>query len=242
MSTILAFEASGEQCSVSLKINDEVNTLVSHEARAHAAHLLPFTEQVLAQSQLALADIDAIACAVGPGSFTGLRIALSVAQGLAYASDKPIIPINSLAAMTVPFHQVDKALLLPLVDARMDEVYWGGYTLNGYCALANDANIGSRSSFYENLKTTLEAAKIEPANVLAVGRAWGNIDFAQAAGKSLGLDFIVDELANESSSAYVADLAQVAWNEGHYLPPQKVDLYYCRDSIAWNKRKRIRAS
>ncbi len=242
MSTILAFEASGEKCSVSLSMNHETKTLVSDQPRAHATHLLPFTEQLLAEHQCVLADVDAIACAIGPGSFTGLRIALSVAQGLAYASDKPVIAVNSLAAMTVPVKESAAALVLPLVDARMDEVYWGAYSLEGQSCIEKNALMGTREGFERELQALLERLAVDASHVLATGQAWQSIDYAKSAAQVLGVHLAEEDTQDEVSAAYVASLAQAAWRKGDYVSPQKVDLYYCRDSIAWNKRTRIRAS
>lgn len=241
MTTILAFEASGEQCSVTLSINDQMNTLMSDQPRAHASHLLPFTEQLLAQAHITLSDVDAIACAVGPGSFTGLRIALSVAQGLAYASDKPIISINSLAAMSASLSVTDSHIIVPLVDARMDEVYWGAYDTQSQSLGSAEAYIGSRNSFEAELKALLASINDQGLKILAVGKAWQTIDFAQAAANALAIDLAPTLNGDEASSAYVAALAINEWNKGHSISPQNADLYYCRDSVAWNKRTRIRS-
>ncbi|WP_053980300.1 tRNA (adenosine(37)-N6)-threonylcarbamoyltransferase complex dimerization subunit type 1 TsaB [Marinagarivorans algicola] len=242
MSTILAFEASGEQCSVSLSVNHKTQTLVSHQPRAHATHLLPFTEQLLAEHQYTLSDVDAIACATGPGSFTGLRIALSVAQGLAYASDKPVISVNSLAAMTVPLKESQAALVLPLVDARMDEVYWGAYGLDGQSRIEQKALMGARAGFEDALNALLHNLTVNASQVLATGQAWHSIDYAKNAAQALGIRLAPEDTRDKVSAAYVVSLAQVAWEKGDYVSPQAVDLYYCRDSIAWNKRTRIRES
>ena len=240
MTTILAFEASGEQCSVSLSIDDQVSTLTSHQPRSHASHLLPFTEQLLAQGQIALTNIDAIACAVGPGSFTGLRIALSVAQGLAYASDKPIIAINSLAAMSARIKAQSNEVLIPLIDARMDEVYWGVYNADNQ-AIGQEAYIGSRDSFEEDLKKRLANMTEKNSKIIATGRAWQTIDFAKTAANTLAIDVIPTLDEQEISAAQVVTLAIKQWNKGLWAAPQNVDLSYCRDSVAWNKRTRIRS-
>lgn len=251
MAIILAFEASGEQCSVSLSVNGKISTLMSHQPRAHAEHLLPFTQELLAKNARVLADVDAIACAVGPGSFTGLRIALSVAQGLAYASDKPIIPVNSLAAMAVPFMAASfniktsahnspaPQLVLPMVDARMDEVYWSVINPNDKPLRQDQAFIGTRDAFKLNIQSALVNANVQAADVLAIGNAWHTIDFAKEAATELGID-VATSCEAEASAQHVVTLAQSLWENKQALQPQAVDLHYCRDTIAWNKRTRIR--
>ena len=239
MRSILAFDASGDCCSVTLNLaSGFIGTLQSREPRSHAAKLLPFTQTLLDQANCSLADIDAIACSAGPGSFTGLRIALSVAQGLAYASNKSIILINSLAAMvqSVVF-TVQPTLCLPLMDARMDEVYWGAYSYDGFPldAVAS-ALMGKKEDFLMQLKILLT----QHSSVIALGEGWQTVPFAQAALKQLNIELINTA---EPHSLAVAQLAQVfaAADDGCLIDPQKADLFYCRDAVAWNKRRRIRA-
>ena len=241
MGKILAFDASGDGCSVTLSLSDQTEiTLRSEEAKSHATHLLPFTQQLLEENSLKLSDIGAIACAIGPGSFTGLRIALSTAQGLAYAANKPIIPVNSLAAMTVSAKITDpNRLCLPLVDARMGEAYWGGYYVNG-AAIANAEALLGRADDFESALEQLLSSSINgaPSLVIALGNAWGNIAFAANALTHFNLEYI-EQCAPDASA--VARLARTQLQLGHVEKPQRVDLCYCRNTVAWNKRTRIRA-
>ncbi|MDZ7924646.1 MAG: tRNA (adenosine(37)-N6)-threonylcarbamoyltransferase complex dimerization subunit type 1 TsaB [Marinagarivorans sp.] len=238
MRSILAFDASGDCCSVTLKLaSGFIHTLQSSEPRSHAAKLLPFTQTLLDQANCNLADIDVIACSAGPGSFTGLRIALSVAQGLAYASNKSIILINSLAAMvqSVDF-TLQPTLCLPLMDARIDEVYWGAYSCDGRPLDSSvPALMGNKENFLAQLKMLLT----QHSSVVALGQAWQTVPFAQAALTQLNIELINTA---EPHSLAVAQLAEVfAVTDGCLIDPQKADLFYCRDSVAWNKRQRIRA-
>lgn len=85
-------------------------------------------EEVLAECGCALAQIDAIAFGRGPGAFTGVRVAVSVAQGIAVARDLPVVPVSSLAALAHSYaRECNAAHVLAAIDARMGEVYWGGY-------------------------------------------------------------------------------------------------------------------
>lgn len=133
MSWILAVETSTEWCSVALGRaveNGAVECFFRHEhtgARS-SARVLPAVAEVLAEAGIRLADCAAIAFGAGPGSFTGLRTACGVAQGLAFGADLPVIPVNVLMACaesaraSVSTMPADVSVLVAL-DARMDEAY-----------------------------------------------------------------------------------------------------------------------
>jgi tRNA threonylcarbamoyladenosine biosynthesis protein TsaB len=127
---LLAIETATETCSVALAVNGEVMELYEHAPRKHAELLLPWVRQLLAEAELEFAALDAIAFSRGPGSFTSLRIGIGVVQGLAWASDRPVIPVSSLAAtaQTAVAEGVDSALVA--LDARMNEVFTGAFTVN----------------------------------------------------------------------------------------------------------------
>ncbi|HEY7774432.1 MAG TPA: tRNA (adenosine(37)-N6)-threonylcarbamoyltransferase complex dimerization subunit type 1 TsaB [Marinagarivorans sp.] len=231
MTVTLAFEASADTCSVSLRLaSSETKTLRSQQARAHAAYLLPFAHQLLAESNITLSEVDAIACAVGPGSFTGLRIAVGVAQGLAYSADKMIIPVNSLAALAFAAKAPPGGTLIPLMDARMSEVYWGVYDNAGQAlSKAQAAMLGSCQSFAQALGP-------DTRSFIPVGEAWTQVDYAAQCLSDLSDHRFLDTTVD---AGHVADLAVQQLAEA--LPPHLVDLCYCRNSVAWNKRARIRS-
>jgi tRNA threonylcarbamoyladenosine biosynthesis protein TsaB len=126
---LLALDTATEYASVALIINGEIQSEEQSAQRLHARLLLPMIEHLLAEAGLNLGQLDAIVYGRGPGSFTGLRIACSVAKGLAYAQDLPLFPVSSLAAIA------DEVFLRPdvpkntaalvMLDARMNQLYWG---------------------------------------------------------------------------------------------------------------------
>ena len=89
----------------------------------HSRTLMPMVEAMLQNSGLALSDMDAIAVAVGPGSFTGLRIGIAAAKGLAWGSEKPCIAVSTLEAMATPLSHMDGHLILCAMDARRQQIY-----------------------------------------------------------------------------------------------------------------------
>ena len=124
---LLAIETSTETCSVALAINGAVLEYYRHAPREHAELLLPWVDQILAEAGVTFSSIDAIAFSRGPGSFTSLRIGIGVVQGLAWAADRPVIPVSSLAAtaQTAVNEGIDTALVA--LDARMSEVFTGTF-------------------------------------------------------------------------------------------------------------------
>lgn len=129
MVVILALDTSTEACSCALSIDGSVQERLELQPRQHARLLLPMIRDLLAESGIGFAELDAIACGRGPGSFTGLRIAAGVTQGLAFAADLPVLPVSTLAALALDIHcRTGAPAVLALLDARIDEVYWGYFT------------------------------------------------------------------------------------------------------------------
>lgn len=128
MPNILAIETSSELASVALLHHGQ---LISHEAagvQTHSQTVLPMVQALLAQAGMSLSDCDAIAFGAGPGSFTGVRTACGVAQGLAFGADLPVVPVVTLLSMAAACRETCNAAdVLVVLDARMEEVYWAQY-------------------------------------------------------------------------------------------------------------------
>lgn len=129
MSTrILALDTATEACSAALWVDGEVYAVSEVCPREHTQRILPMVQQMLAEAGLTLTQLDALAFGRGPGSFTGVRIGVGVAQGLALGADLPMIGVSNLLAMAqgaYRLHQHQQVLVA--IDARMGEVYWGQY-------------------------------------------------------------------------------------------------------------------
>lgn len=133
---ILALDAATEACSSALYLDGEVAERFELAPRRHAAILLPMAQGLLAQAGIALAQLDAIAFGHGPGSFTGIRIALGVAQGLALGSGRPVVGVSTLAALAArSLSGRTSGQAAVALDARMDQVYWAAYRTDGAGAL-----------------------------------------------------------------------------------------------------------
>jgi tRNA threonylcarbamoyladenosine biosynthesis protein TsaB len=118
---ILALETATEACSVALWHHGELCERLSVAPNRHSALLLPMVEAVLAEGGLPLSRCDAVAYGEGPGSFTGLRIGVGAAQGLAYGAGLPTVGVSSLQALA---RRLRARHSLAAIDARMAQVYW----------------------------------------------------------------------------------------------------------------------
>ncbi|MFC5511275.1 tRNA (adenosine(37)-N6)-threonylcarbamoyltransferase complex dimerization subunit type 1 TsaB [Massilia jejuensis] len=132
MPIILAIETSSELASCALLSGDGVIARESGGVRTHSQAVLPMVQELLAEAGVRLGDVDAIAFGAGPGSFTGVRTACGVAQGLAFGAGLPVLPLVTLAAMAEACRARSGATeVLAVLDARMNEVYWAQYRFDG---------------------------------------------------------------------------------------------------------------
>jgi tRNA threonylcarbamoyladenosine biosynthesis protein TsaB len=123
---ILALDTATEALSVALLIDEDVLERSEVIGRGHAERLLPLADEILRGAGVALGELDAIAFGRGPGAFTGVRIAISVAQGLSLGSGVPLIPVSDLEALgCAALGNSDADYALACLDARMGEVYYG---------------------------------------------------------------------------------------------------------------------
>ena len=121
---ILAVETSSEYCSAALLLGTECLVREARAGHSHSELILPMVDELLAESGASLQSLDAVAFGEGPGSFTGLRIACGVAQGLAFGAGLPVAAVSTLAALA---EAAASPKVLACVDARMGEVYFASY-------------------------------------------------------------------------------------------------------------------
>lgn len=142
MSLILSIETGTDICSVALSEDSEIKALrESSQGRDHAKNLGVFISEILKEYSLETEDLSAVAVGMGPGSYTGLRIGVSLAKGICYAENIPLIGISSLYSLAAaaledynagitPIEDIEKATLCPMIDARRMEVYAALYNAN----------------------------------------------------------------------------------------------------------------
>jgi tRNA threonylcarbamoyladenosine biosynthesis protein TsaB len=124
---ILAIDTATENCSAALLIDGCLRLRERVLERGHAGHILAMVDELLAEGRVSLAELSAIAFGRGPGAFTGVRLAASVTQGLAFGASRNVVPVSDLRALAQRALDTDPAIarVLACTDARMSEVYWG---------------------------------------------------------------------------------------------------------------------
>lgn len=229
MPTILAIETSSELASCALLRGDVILARDSSGVRTHSQAMLPIVQALLADAGIALADCDAIAYGSGPGSFTGVRTACGIAQGLAFGADLPVVPVVTLDAMALACRQRSGAdQVLAVLDARMGEVYWAQYRFE------NDAPVA-----------VLAPALSKPEDVTP---AWPLVDGLFAACGN-GFAAYADAFAERPWAAeahadlmphalQVARLARGAFAAGAVVTAAEAQPLYLRNKIAYTSAER----
>lgn len=137
---VLAIDTALEACSVAILDTDRASTMISRSLpmmRGHAEALMPLIVAVMSAADIEFTDLDRIAVTVGPGSFTGLRVGVAAARGIALATGKPAVGVTTLAALAAPFFEADDSTaLLAVIDARHDQVYMQLFGLGGRSLIA----------------------------------------------------------------------------------------------------------
>lgn len=154
MTTILSIETSTSICSVAVHLDGKLISLSElTEPGAHAERLMLLVEEVLEKAETGFQELDAVAVSEGPGSYTGLRIGVSTAKGLAFGLNKPLIGVNTLQALASAVASREGELVIPVLDARRMEVFREvfDWKLNSVAKL--DAEVLSEDSFQNFLES-----------------------------------------------------------------------------------------
>jgi tRNA threonylcarbamoyladenosine biosynthesis protein TsaB len=227
---ILALDTSTEYLSLALLLDEQCLLRDSHALQSHSAQILPQIQQMLQQTDCQLSDLDAIAFGAGPGSFTGLRIACGVAQGLAFANDLPVVAVSTLQALVA---QSEHDKLIACLDARMGEVYLAAYqrvqdeyqTLLAPCLCRPDQAPAILNS--------------QPAEWRGVGTGW------QVYGAELQARYAqqlaptyVDDSVVYPSAATIAKLAVGQIARGEVLSAAQASPIYVRNKVALTTQER----
>ena len=226
---ILALDTATENCSAALLIDGKLTSREMEFDRGHAEHILPMIDLLLIEAGLRLAEVDAIAFGRGPGGFTGVRLAASIAQGLAFGAGLPVVPVSNLAALAQRAFDLAFApdRVLVCSDARMQEVYWG-------CFERAENGLGR----------LLGAEHVGPPQSVALPDAWADAPARSVAGIGRGfraypaLPNLVgprvavarDDLLPRATE--VARLASLDVTAGRLLKPEEAIPVYLRDDVA----------
>jgi tRNA threonylcarbamoyladenosine biosynthesis protein TsaB len=132
---VLALDAATEACSVALLTNGALISRTIESGKSTAVKILSMAEEVMAEAQVSLSMLDGIAASIGPGAFTGVRISVAVAQGLAFGADLKVVPVTTLEALALQVLDGPGSRALACLDARMGEVYWGCFAWDTECGV-----------------------------------------------------------------------------------------------------------
>lgn len=227
MTRILALDTSSDACSVALLADGRIKEDFRLTPREHTKLILPMIDALLAEAGLKLSDLDAIAFGRGPGSFTGLRIAAGIVQGLAWGAQLPVVSVSTLEALAQEaVHKHNRPWVLTLLDARMDEVYGALYQIqDGEPHLC----VAERVCAPEQLEDIVEQVQ-GPLAVVGSGLVY-EARFPPA------LQSLIDvrDPDLQPRAAAIAQLAQVYFQRGETLTPEQVQPIYLRDEVAWKK-------
>lgn len=228
MSTrILALDTATEACSTALWVDGEVYAVSEVCPREHTQRILPMVQQMLAEAGLTLNQLDALAFGRGPGSFTGVRIGVGVAQGLALGADLPMIGVSNLLAMAQGAYRVQQhQQVLVAIDARMGEVYWGQY-------------LRADNGEWQVLG---EEAVLEPQSVqvITAGEAhqWATAGTGFTAYPTLAQQDGVELIDSGILLPEARDMlpqALACWQRGEVVAVENAAPVYLRNNVAWKK-------
>lgn len=217
---LLAIETATEACSVALLSGERLVERSEVAPRRHAELLLPMCDAVLAEAGIAPGGLDAIAVGRGPGAFTGVRLAVSAAQGMALALGIPVVPISSLAALAMQAPD-DGADVLAVIDARMGEVYAGVFRrVDGRVRLVGEETVGRADALVLSDATALNV----------IGTGWSSYRDALAAVLARPPRWAEGE--RYPQAADIARLAAPIAAAGGGIAADQVLPVYLRDKVA----------
>lgn len=225
MSNILVIDTSTEACSVALQVGETVYSDYQVAPRQHGELVLPMVDSLLEQAQIKLSDLDVIGYGQGPGAFTGLRICISIVQGLAYGADVPVVGVSSLQAMAqAAYESTGEKNILSAIDARMGEVYWGIYQWQeGVMRLVGEEEVANPES--------VTISQLDSSAIYrAVGSGWQTYpdQLAQRSNVSLVIEEEVSFPNAEEMLPWVAE--QLA--KGLAVDAEQAQPVYLRNNVA----------
>lgn len=230
MVNILALDTATDACSVALRVGGKLSHRMELIPRQHYRRLFSMLREVTASGALRELGVELLAYNHGPGSFTGLRIAASAVQGLAYSSDLPVAGISTLACLAQGAWRqgvvAQDACVLAMLDARINELYWGLYEFEKGCARALRADcVCGPAELPEDI-----LHPDRPLVALGSGLAYLP-DLPQSL--QSGLTAVVEDRWPDSQDLLA--LAERAQQRGELVPASEVHPVYLRNEIHWKK-------
>ncbi|MCX7100236.1 MAG: tRNA (adenosine(37)-N6)-threonylcarbamoyltransferase complex dimerization subunit type 1 TsaB [Methylobacter sp.] len=225
---LLAVETSTEACSAALIIDSEVAERFELAPKEHTKLILPMIDSLMAEAGLKPKQLDALAFSRGPGSFTGVRIATGVIQGIALGADLPVVPVSTLAALAQDFFEnnpQDAAFVA--MDARMEEIFWGVYRCDsaGYAELMGNEVV-----------TPADFVDFPELLGVGIGSGWGV--YPQELMSRLVNRVIRYEAERLPRARAIAKLGVRGFELGLAVPVEQAMPVYLRDKVARKESER----
>lgn len=228
---VLALDAATEASSVALLSDGELMVRSIDSGKSSAQQILRLVEEVLAEGQVSLAMLDGIAASIGPGAFTGVRISVAVAQGLAFGASLQVAPVTTLEALALQVLHREPGAALACLDARMGEVYWGCFTA--------DAARGAVASGALKVGPPAAVAAGLQGRHIGIGRGfYAYPQLAQIPGVEIHTG---DNLALPNAREF-ARLGALRLAAGGGLDPADLKPLYLRDKVALTEAERAAQS
>jgi tRNA threonylcarbamoyladenosine biosynthesis protein TsaB len=239
---LLAFELSTEACSVAVLAGGEVRERHEIAPRKHAEYALPWAEALLAEAGIAKSALDAIAVGRGPGAFTGVRLGISIAQGIALALDVPAVPVSTLRALAMralPLGAGAGDRVFAAIDARMREVYVARFRLDAGADGLLDAIADGDEAV---MPPDAVPAPDGDGPWFGVGTGFGALDGALR--QRFGDRLVAVDAEALPHAADVARLAAAALRRGEGIAPERLEPAYLRNAVALTlaEQQALRAS
>ncbi len=229
---ILALDTSTEACSAALIVGEQHYFQFDICPREHNQRILTMVKTVLTEANINLEQIDALAFGSGPGSFTGVRIATGIVQGLAFGADKPVVAVSSLAAMAHGVHRLqgDKNVI-SAIDARMSEIYLGAYNIPQLGHISE--MIAEKVLAPDNALADIKTLQIEDA----VQVQWAGTGTGWQTYETVLTEQIPAQVSSHEfpHALDIAMLAQTAFMTGEAVDAENVRPSYLRNKVAWKK-------
>lgn len=222
---ILALDTCTELCSAAILAGDTLYTESQPTQRGHSDMILSMMDSLFEQSGLTIKDIDVIAFGRGPGSFTGVRVGVGVAQGIAFARDLPVVAVSSLAALAQHVaDQLGAKHIAVAIDARMNEIYCASYHVEeGLVKIKTDEKVCPASEFNP----------VSEQQWLGAGSGWAAYQDELENNFSSNLTSIQANYYPHASA--IAKLAKIEVEAGRTLKAEQAVPVYLRDKVAKKK-------
>lgn len=228
---LLAVDTSTEACSAALFIDGDISQQYQVAPREHSKLILKMIDELLSEADIVSKDLNALAFGRGPGSFMGIRVASGIVQGIAFAHAIPVVPVSTLAALSmVAMEQTGASQVLAAIDARMQEVYWG-------CYMRDSGGVSLQG----------EECVISPENVpipeqgewVAAGTGWST--FGDVMKPKLAERLLETQDECLPTARAIAVLAVNDFKNGNTVSAAKAVPVYLRDNVAAKPKRQHRS-